>query len=45
MKHLMLLCLVAFAVVTLSACSDSGSSTAATTSTSSLQPDTKDIKK
>ena len=45
MKHLMFVCLVCFAVVTLSACSDSGSTTASTQSSASMQPDTKDIKK
>jgi len=45
MKYLMLLCLVAFTVVTLSACSDSGSSTATTSSSAAMQPDTKDMKK
>jgi hypothetical protein len=45
MKHLMLVCLVCFAVVTLSACSDSGSSTATTQSSAAMQPDTKDMKK
>jgi hypothetical protein len=42
----MLVCLVCFAVVTLSACSDSGSTTASTQSSSAaMQPDTKDMKK
>ena len=44
MKHLMLVCLVCFAVVTLSACSDSGSTTS-TQSSAAMQPDTKDMKK
>jgi hypothetical protein len=41
----MFVCLVCFAAVTLSACSDSGSSTATTSSTAAMQPDTKDMKK
>jgi hypothetical protein len=46
MKYLLFVCLVSFAVVTLSACSDSGSTTASTNSSSTaMQPDTKDMKK
>ena len=45
MKYLMLVCLVSFTVVTLAACSDSGSSTATTSSSTAMQPDTKDMKK
>jgi hypothetical protein len=47
MKYLMFVCLVSFAVVSLSACSDSGSSTATPTAASgtAMQPDTKDMKK
>jgi ABC-type Fe3+-hydroxamate transport system substrate-binding protein len=44
MKYLMFVCLVSFAVVTLAACSDTTSS-APTTSSSAMAPDTKDMKK
>jgi hypothetical protein len=44
MKNLILLFLVSFAIVSLSACSDS-SSTPAPSSSAAMQPDTKDVKK
>ena len=44
MKYLLFVCLVSFAVVTLSACSDSGSSTATTSSSAPMATDTKNMK-